>query len=757
MVANMKNTAHGIVPEYGAIFMSNSMTRTECFERKLFGLPSWLGNFVLQIKSGMILFLFEYENRVLHGVFQAVSDGAINIVPHAYSSSGQQFPSQVKFSVLWCCNPLSEDQFQNAIKENYFSTKKFNFGLSKVQVHRLLSLFSLTKFSDRLCPRQLSSDSFERSSDHLLDGSRSVADCNGLMLNGSLQEKLIEGEDRVNTMQESATLSHYNIRNGIPSLDNSIHCAHTDTRNLACNSGFLSYAQITMPSRYSQSYCMTSMPFQSSVNLEDITDPVTQSQINLSCSVPSLLSLPTREFENDGGLRRSILTSEYPSYGLKDTLFPYQNEQGLARQEVMEAYYEHVPKTKEFPSQLPFDSVEVSRMPSIVYTAVNHGHECHGSSGGMHSDCERKSSVFSRLAYPSDASIQEFSDYDHEKVEMDPSNDEVRSILQRHHWQRKKTNHEVRSPERNVGRKFVKKKWTKSSVSSHGSNCFQVSDKHGTKNEDSIDCNTNPIAGSFVDFKRRRKQCKVEDSVPTGGENVNVGSVQLSGVQQKRRKLIRPNFAGNELRDSGATNNVSPSLDSPFQGKASIDHMIEMVKTEKLCPELPDIIWLVDDEDKNIGCETVATDELNYGSNRNGSEDWIASANYTSKDLGVNENCRLTHNSSTSEDHTTFQNLNNSGLCSRQEQSSEGSELNAGNSFIRFNEVSNKSNAKELIESSKMVKPYQDYFAVTESSSPLNSASESAPKEVIERRNQHNENEKRLHPKLNFDDPGCFF
>ncbi|XP_023001553.1 uncharacterized protein LOC111495655 isoform X2 [Cucurbita maxima] len=550
MVANMKNTAHGIVPEYGAIFMSNSMTITECFERKLFGLPCWLGNFVLQIKSGMILFLFEYENRVLHGVFQAVSDGAMNIVPHAYSSSGQQFPFQVTFSILWCCNPLSEDQFQNAIKENYFSTKKFNFGLSKVQ---------------------LSSDSFERSSDLLLDGSRSVADGNGLMLNGSLQEKLIKGEDRVNTMQENATLSHYNIRNGIPSADNSIHCSHTDTRNLACNSGFLSYAQITKPSRYSQLDCMTSMPFQSSVNLENITGPsVIQSQINLSCSVPSLLSLPTREFENDGGLSRSIITSEYPSYGLKDTLFPYQNEQGLARQEVMEAYYEHVPKTREFPCQLPFDSVEVSRMPSIVHTAVNHGHECHGSNGGMHSDCERKSSVFSRLAYPSDASVQEFNDYDHEKVSMDPSNDEIRSILQRHHCQRKKTNHEVRSPERNVGRKFVKKKLTKSSVSSYGSNCFRVSDKHGTKNEDSTDCNTNHIAGSFVDFKRRRKQCKVGARVPTGGKNVNVGSVQLSGVQQKRRKLIRPNFADNELRDSGDANNVSQSLDSLLQGKASM-------------------------------------------------------------------------------------------------------------------------------------------------------------------------------------------
>lgn len=96
MGVNKENTAHGTVPEYGAIFMSNNMTKTECFKRKIFGLPSWLGNFVLQIKSGMILFLFEYKKRVLHGVFRAISDGAMNIVPRAYSSSGQQFPAQVR-------------------------------------------------------------------------------------------------------------------------------------------------------------------------------------------------------------------------------------------------------------------------------------------------------------------------------------------------------------------------------------------------------------------------------------------------------------------------------------------------------------------------------------------------------------------------------------------------------------------------------------------------------------------------------------
>ncbi|XP_038894626.1 uncharacterized protein LOC120083130 isoform X2 [Benincasa hispida] len=624
MGANMENTTHGTVPEYGAIFMSNSMTRAECFKRKLSGLPYWLGDFVLQIKSGMILFLFEYENRVLHGVFQAISDGAMNIVPHAYSSSGQQFPAQVKFSILWSCYPLFEDHFQSAIKENYFSAKKFNFGLSKVQVHRLLSLFSLTKFSDQLHTRQLSSDLFECSSDYLIGGSQSVADGNGLISNGRLQGKLMEGEeseDQVNTMQESAILPHYNIRNIIPTIENSVHYPYMDTRNFTCNSGCLSSAQIIMPSLHSQSDCMTSMALQTFVNLENITVPsVIQSQINVSSSDPNFLPFPTREFDNDGTLRRSIITSEYPSNGLNDSVFSYENEQGLARQENTEIY---VPATREFPSQLPFESVVVSSMPSIEHAAANHGQECYGSCGSMYSDSERKGSVFSRLSYPSDARKQEFNGYNHEMLFLDPSIDEVMSVLQRHCGQWKKTNHKVPCPKRNAGRNFANKKWTKSFLSSY-SNCFQVSDEHGANNEDSIDGNSNYIAIEFpfVNFKRRRKQCKVEDYAPTGGE--------LTGMQQKRRKLIRPSFACSELHESGDTSNVSPSLrdmlkDGLFQGKSNIDHIIETSMTEKLCPavELPDIIWLVDDEDKNIGIETEATANGN-------SEDRIVSSNYVS-------------------------------------------------------------------------------------------------------------------------------
>ncbi|KAL6282905.1 hypothetical protein ACE6H2_013834 [Prunus campanulata] len=150
-----QDTFHGVYPEFGAIFMSSSVTKNECFRRRLFGLPSAKGHFVGQVKRGMILFLFEYERRELHGVFQACSDGTMNISPRAYKSSGNQFPAQVKVKQIWRCHPLPESEFSNAIKENYFSKWKFNFGLSKAQVRRLLTLFSPRKVEDQWPPREL--------------------------------------------------------------------------------------------------------------------------------------------------------------------------------------------------------------------------------------------------------------------------------------------------------------------------------------------------------------------------------------------------------------------------------------------------------------------------------------------------------------------------------------------------------------------------------------------------------------------------
>ncbi|KAJ1385425.1 Development/cell death domain [Sesbania bispinosa] len=113
----------GRFPEYGAIFMSNRSTLKECFEKSLLGLPE----------------------RKLYGVFKAISDGTMNIVPHAYTSSGRSFPAQVKFTTIWHCDPLFENEFRDAIQDNYFGIHKFNFGLSKDQIQSLLWLFNSRK------------------------------------------------------------------------------------------------------------------------------------------------------------------------------------------------------------------------------------------------------------------------------------------------------------------------------------------------------------------------------------------------------------------------------------------------------------------------------------------------------------------------------------------------------------------------------------------------------------------------------------
>ncbi|KAK4440342.1 hypothetical protein Salat_0369100 [Sesamum alatum] len=144
------NGAAGSIPEFGAIFMSSSITKKECLRRKIFALPSSKAEFVKHVKAGMVLFLFEFEKRQLFGVYQASSDGAMDIVPHGFKYSGKHFPAQVCFTSVWYCDPLPEREFRDAIRENYFSAKKFNFGLSEDQVRRLLSLFSSRKLKNKI-------------------------------------------------------------------------------------------------------------------------------------------------------------------------------------------------------------------------------------------------------------------------------------------------------------------------------------------------------------------------------------------------------------------------------------------------------------------------------------------------------------------------------------------------------------------------------------------------------------------------------
>ncbi|XP_057757167.1 uncharacterized protein LOC130976336 isoform X1 [Arachis stenosperma] len=171
------NNAAGKLPDYGAIFLSNSTTKRECFKKGLFGLPSSAIHFVEQIKAGMILFLFEYEKRQLHGVFKAASDGGMNIVPNAFSSLRTQFPAQVKFIPIWHCKPLSQSVFKYAIIENYFSANKFNFGLSEKQVHELLHLFSMRRLEPEIPERLSSRMKYLKSESYPMGKSGRSVDC----------------------------------------------------------------------------------------------------------------------------------------------------------------------------------------------------------------------------------------------------------------------------------------------------------------------------------------------------------------------------------------------------------------------------------------------------------------------------------------------------------------------------------------------------------------------------------------------------
>lgn len=123
----------------GVIFMCNKRTMKECFYHSLFGLPYNMWHLVRQVVPGTILFLFEYEARKMWGIYEASSYGKLNIERSPYSKGS--FPAQVRFKEVECCSPLEEDEFKDAIRENYFSDFKFQFDLSHDQVYKLCKAF----------------------------------------------------------------------------------------------------------------------------------------------------------------------------------------------------------------------------------------------------------------------------------------------------------------------------------------------------------------------------------------------------------------------------------------------------------------------------------------------------------------------------------------------------------------------------------------------------------------------------------------
>ncbi|KAJ6425177.1 hypothetical protein OIU84_025867 [Salix udensis] len=127
----------------GVVFVCTNNTIRECLLKQLFGLPGQHFSYVKNIDPGLPLFLFNYSDRKLYGIYEAASSGQMNINPYGWTSDGAQrtpYPAQVQIHVRLQCQPLREEQFKPIIADNYYNHNQFWFELDHVQTSKLMSL-----------------------------------------------------------------------------------------------------------------------------------------------------------------------------------------------------------------------------------------------------------------------------------------------------------------------------------------------------------------------------------------------------------------------------------------------------------------------------------------------------------------------------------------------------------------------------------------------------------------------------------------
>jgi cleavage and polyadenylation specificity factor subunit 4 len=100
------------MPGPGFIFGCSSDTMDECLGLGLFGLPAHMKAAASQIVPGSTIFLFNVTDRLLFGVFEALTPAELNIVPTAFSknlkATSSPFPVQIRVRIGLECPPLED-------------------------------------------------------------------------------------------------------------------------------------------------------------------------------------------------------------------------------------------------------------------------------------------------------------------------------------------------------------------------------------------------------------------------------------------------------------------------------------------------------------------------------------------------------------------------------------------------------------------------------------------------------------------------
>lgn len=102
-----------VMPGPGFIFGCSSETMDECLGRGLFGLPAHMKPAADMIRPGATIFLFNVTDRLLFGIFEALTPASLNIVPTAFSKNPKAttspFPVQIRVRISLECPPLEDD------------------------------------------------------------------------------------------------------------------------------------------------------------------------------------------------------------------------------------------------------------------------------------------------------------------------------------------------------------------------------------------------------------------------------------------------------------------------------------------------------------------------------------------------------------------------------------------------------------------------------------------------------------------------
>lgn len=100
------------MPGPGFIFGCSSDTMDECLGRGIFGLPAHMKAAASAIVPGSSIFLFNVTDRLLFGIFEALTPAIMDIVPTAFSknpkATSSPFPVQIRVRVSLECPPLED-------------------------------------------------------------------------------------------------------------------------------------------------------------------------------------------------------------------------------------------------------------------------------------------------------------------------------------------------------------------------------------------------------------------------------------------------------------------------------------------------------------------------------------------------------------------------------------------------------------------------------------------------------------------------